>query len=92
MKILMAEDDTTIREGVSEYLKAFGYTVVEAKNGREALELFDKDIKLAILDIQMPFFTGLEVLQEMRKKSKIRIHSSSFLSRSIEDAERICEI
>lgn len=73
MKILMAEDDTTIREGVSEYLHAFGYTVVEAKNGREALELFDKEIRLAILDIQMPFFTGLEVLKEIRKTSKIPV-------------------
>lgn len=73
MRILVAEDDPTIREGVCEYLNAFGYTVIEAKDGMEALKRFTKDIHLAILDIQMPFMNGLEVLMEVRKKSKIPI-------------------
>lgn len=55
MKILMAEDDTTIREGVSEYLKAFGYTVVEAKNGREALELLTRTLSLQSWIFKCPF-------------------------------------
>ena len=37
MKILTVEDDNMIREGISEYLSEFGYTVIQAKDGREAV-------------------------------------------------------
>ena len=37
MKILTVEDDNIIREGISEYLSEFGYTVIQAKDGIEAL-------------------------------------------------------
>ena len=39
MKILTVEDDNMIREGISEYLSEFGYTVIQAKDGREAYTL-----------------------------------------------------
>ena len=70
MKRLTVEDDNIIREGISEYLSEFGYTVIQAKDGREALTKFNSDINLVILDIQIPFINGLEVLKEIRKKSK----------------------
>ena len=41
MKILTVEDDNMIREGISEYLSEFGYTVIQAKDGREALSEFN---------------------------------------------------
>lgn len=62
-----------IREGISEYLSEFGYTIIQAKDGKEALSKFDNDINLAILDIQIPFVNGLEVLKEIRKTSKLPI-------------------
>ena len=65
MKILTVEDDNMIREGISEYLSEFGYTVIQAKDGREALSEFNSDINLVILDIQIPFINGLEVLKEI---------------------------
>ena len=70
MKILTVEDDNIIREGISEYLSEFGYTVIQAKDGREALSKFNSDINLVILDIQIPFINGLEVLKEIRKKKQ----------------------
>ena len=73
MKILTVEDDNMIREGISEYLSEFGYTVIQAKDGREALTKFNSDINLVILDIQIPFINGLEVLKEIRKKSNLPI-------------------
>lgn len=73
MKILVVEDDEVIREGVSEYLREFNYTVVEAKDGREALAKFDSSVNLVILDIQIPFINGLEVLKEIRKKSNLPV-------------------
>lgn len=44
MKILVVEDDTMIREGLSEFLSESGYTMVQAKDGKEALEKFNTDI------------------------------------------------
>ena len=46
MKILVVEDDTMIREGLSEFLSESGYTMVQAKDGKEALEKFNTDIHL----------------------------------------------
>ena len=37
MRILVVEDDQIIREGISEYLSEFGYDIVQAKDGHEAL-------------------------------------------------------
>lgn len=73
MKILIVEDDKIIREGISEYLSEFGYIIIEAKDGREALSKFNNDINLIILDIQIPYINGLDVLKEIRKKSKLPI-------------------
>ena len=49
MKILIVEDDNMIREGISEYLSEFGYTVIQAKDGREALSKFNSDINFGYL-------------------------------------------
>lgn len=73
MKILVVEDDRTIREGISEYLSEFNYTVLEAKDGKEALQKFGSSINLVILDIQIPFINGLEVLKEIRKTSNLPV-------------------
>ena len=73
MRLLVVEDDKTLREGIGEYLTEFGYTVIEAKDGREAISKFNNDINLIILDIQIPFVNGLDVLKEIRKKSKVPV-------------------
>ena len=73
MKILIVEDDQMIREGISEYLSESGYTTIEAKDGREALSKFNSDINLVILDVQIPFINGLDVLKEIRKTSDLPI-------------------
>lgn len=73
MRLLVVEDDKTLREGIGEYLAEFGYTVIEAKDGREAISKFNHDINLIILDIQIPFVNGLDVLKEIRKKSKVPV-------------------
>ena len=73
MNILVVEDDQSIREGIAAFLSEFGYTMVEAKDGREALSKFNKEIHLVILDIQIPFVNGLEVLKEIRRQSKLPV-------------------
>ena len=73
MNILVVEDDQRIREGIAAFLSEFGYTILEANDGREALSKFNKEIHLVILDIQIPFVNGLEVLKEIRRQSKLPV-------------------
>ena len=74
MKILITEDDATIREGICAYLSEFNYEIIEACDGREALSKFELNkIDLVILDIQMPFINGLDVLRKIREKSNLPV-------------------
>ena len=73
MKILVVEDDQMIREGISEYLSEFGYRVIEAADGKAALDNFNESVNLVILDIQIPFINGLDVLKKIRKKSNLPV-------------------
>lgn len=74
MKILVVEDDKMIREGICEYMSEFGYEMVQAEDGKMALERFDKNnIGLVVLDIQIPFMSGLEVLREIRTRSMVPV-------------------
>ena len=73
MKILVVEDDTLIREGLSEFLSESGYSIIQAKDGKEALEKFNTYIHLVILDIQIPYINGLDVLKEIRKESGLPV-------------------
>ncbi|HEX9060092.1 MAG TPA: response regulator, partial [Clostridia bacterium] len=59
-KILIADDEDRMRKLVSDFLKLEGYTVVEADNGRKALDVFQSDQKLdlIILDVMMPELDG----------------------------------
>ena len=68
-RIMYLEDEETIREVVSEYLSLKNYQVDIAIDGKEALQFIDKQTyDLAILDIMVPFVSGLEVLDALRKK------------------------
>jgi len=68
-KILLVEDDREIREMVREMLKLAGYDITEAADGVAGAAAFSPDFDLAILDIEMPFKSGLELLEEIRAKS-----------------------
>lgn len=69
MKILIAEDDFFSRKYLEDMLTLEKYECLAAKNGQEALELFNQhDPDMIISDIQMPHFSGLELLEEVKKK------------------------
>lgn len=74
-KILIAEDEAKLRALVVSYLKKEGFKVVEASNGKEAMDLFSEDnYDLVILDIMMPLKNGLDVCKEIRaQKSNVPI-------------------
>jgi PAS domain S-box-containing protein len=68
--ILLAEDDPQSRNVTRLILENFGYRVIEAWDGEDAIEKFRgnrDEIKLALLDVIMPKFNGGEVLKRMRE-------------------------
>lgn len=71
-KVLVAEDEESIREFIVINLTRSGYDVEQAENGAVALEKFKQDeagFDVAILDIMMPELDGLTVCKELRKRS-----------------------
>lgn len=71
-KVLVAEDEESIREFIVINLTRSGYTVEQAENGLVALQKFHEDesgFDVAILDIMMPELDGLAVCKELRKCS-----------------------
>ncbi len=71
-KVLVAEDEESIREFIVINLTRSGYSVEQAENGLVALQKFHEDEKsfdVALLDIMMPEIDGLSVCKELRKCS-----------------------
>ena len=71
-KVLIDEDEASIREFIVINLKRSGYDVVEAENCEEAINKYEEEngnIDVAVLDIMMPLKDGLEVCKYLRAKS-----------------------
>ncbi len=67
-KILIVDDEEELRENLRDLLEFFGYEVVAASSGEEALKLFSsQDFNAALFDIQLPGIDGLELLQRIKK-------------------------
>ena len=72
-RVLVAEDETSIREFIVINLQRSGYEVSQADNGRAALEAYeaaDGDFDVVLLDIMMPEMDGLEVCKRLRSMSQ----------------------
>ena len=74
-KILVVDDESRMRKLVKDFLVKKGYEVAEAGDGEEALEIFFKDPKIAlvILDVMMPKLDGWEVCKQIRKQSSVPV-------------------
>ena len=67
-KIILVEDDETMRIGIVESLRREGYNVEAFDNGPEALEKFHiKSFELSILDLKMEPLNGIEILKQMKE-------------------------
>jgi DNA-binding response OmpR family regulator len=71
-KILVAEDDLSTRKLLSAILKREGYEPVQARNGKEALEIMDHEhIDLLISDVMMPEMDGYELTETIRESGSL---------------------
>lgn len=74
-RILVVDDDESVRTGIARLLKASGYANVEsAKNGEEALSLIDKtSFDCVVSDYAMPRMDGWDLLLELRFRGDLRL-------------------
>ncbi len=72
--ILVVDDESTLRETLSESLEAEGYAVIQAADGREAVEAFRRHKPdLILLDLMLPELSGTEVCRVIRSESTVPI-------------------
>jgi two-component system, OmpR family, KDP operon response regulator KdpE len=73
-RILVVDDEVRILNFLKSKLKAAGYEIVTAGNGREALEqVHTKEPDLVVLDVLMPTMGGFEMLKDLRSFSKVPV-------------------
>ncbi len=75
LKILVVDDEARMRKLVKDFLSVKGFSVIEASNGEEAVDIFfeQKDIVLIILDVMMPKMDGWETCKTIRQYSQVPI-------------------
>lgn len=75
IKILVVDDESRMRKLVSDFLVRKNYSVLEAEDGAQAVDIFfsTKDISLIILDVMMPKMDGWQVCREIREASDVPI-------------------
>ena len=74
--ILIVDDEQRMRKLIKDFLKAKGYSILEAEDGEKALEVFEENknkITLILLDVMMPKLDGWSVLRQIRQDSKVPI-------------------
>ena len=87
MNILVADDEADIRNLIKISLEENGYTVLTARNGKEALDIFmSEDVHLAILDVMMPVMDGFNLLRKIREHSTVPV---IFLTARADDMDKV---
>ncbi len=85
--ILVVEDEAPIRKVIKDYLVNSGYKVIEANDGKTAMDLFlNNEIHLVLLDLMLPQLSGEEVCERIRKTSNVPI---IMLTAKSEESEKI---
>lgn len=85
-KIILAEDNSILSKLLQFKLEKEGYQILIATNGKEAVDLIEKNNPDMILtDIMMPFISGLEVISHVRNKLEMKIPIIVFSSAGQEE-------
>jgi len=88
-KILTVDDSKTMREMVSFTLKSAGYEVIEAEDGKAALEtLSNNKVDAVITDLNMPNMNGFELIQSLRANPAYKFVPILMLTTEGEDSKK----
>jgi signal transduction histidine kinase/CheY-like chemotaxis protein len=93
LRILLAEDNAVNQRVASALLERRGHTVVCAANGREAVEKFDSNFDLVLMDIQMPEMGGFEataVIRRMEESMNVRVPIIALTARAMKGDREQC--
>lgn len=70
-RILIVEDEPAIRKGIKIWLESSGFKVLEAEDGKKAIEMVNQDsFDLVVLDVMLPFYDGYKVLEVIRNNEE----------------------
>ena len=90
VKVLIVDDEPDILEFMEYNLKKEGYQVLQAKNGKEAVEIAKKEFPhLVILDIMMPIMDGIEACRVMREIPELQNTLITFLTARNEEYSQL---
>ena len=68
-RILLVDDDSTVRDSLNDVLRSEGYLVIPAENGQQALDLANKSsVDLVLLDLNMPVKNGWDTFEELTRE------------------------
>ena len=91
-KILIVEDEAPLRNAVSDILTFEGFTVFQAKNGQEGLDISLKEHPdLILLDLMMPVMDGLTMLEKLRQDQDFGKTAAVILLTNINDPEKVAQ-
>lgn len=87
-KILIVEDEANIRRGIKVWLEQEEYVVLEAEDGKVAVEMIkNNQIDLIILDVMLPYLDGFEILKIIRKNKAVWIPVIMLTAKSDEETK-----
>ena len=85
--VLVCDDEKDIVSALKIYLTSEGHNVLEASNGKEALEIVrNKEVHLVLMDIMMPVMDGISAMVEIRKVSNVPV---ILLTAKSEDTDKV---
>jgi hypothetical protein len=88
-RLMVVDDDPEVRVIVAEFLEDFGYRVIQASGGAEALSLLPQtpDLRMIITDIRMPDMSGIEladIATRRQRDLKVILISGYFVSQQVD--------
>jgi len=93
MKALLIDDNEEITEMLSQYLTLKGFDCTVSSNGTDGLnQILSKKHDVVILDIAMPEFSGIDLINSLEKKGKIKEHKIIVLTASSVTDEELANI
>jgi CheY-like chemotaxis protein len=90
-EVLVVEDDTDLRESLSQALQDHGFTVTQAGNGQQALDLLHSGARpgVILLDLMMPVVSGWELRDALRKDPALAEIPQLIISAYVDEAEQV---